>query len=62
MSEKFSTAAPGPRRHSATFSFALRVGTGLLGMALLAAAIGLWARHGSAVFFDLIASGIAYCF
>lgn len=29
---------------------------------LLAAAIGLWARHGAAVFFDMVASGIAYCF
>jgi len=30
--------------------------------ALLAAAIGLWARHGAAVFFDLVAAGFAYCF
>lgn len=29
---------------------------------LLAAAIGLWARHGAAVFFDMVAAGIAYCF
>ncbi|WAC27412.1 hypothetical protein [Ancylobacter sp. SL191] len=29
---------------------------------LLAAAIGLWARHGAAVFFDIVAAGIAYCF
>lgn len=62
MREKFPTATPGPVRHGATFSFVLRVGTGVLGLALLAASIGLWARHGSAVFFDLIAGGIAYCF
>lgn len=31
-------------------------------IALLAAAIGLWARHGAAVFFDIVAAGIAYCF
>lgn len=29
---------------------------------LLAAAIGLWVRHGAAVFFDIVAAGIAYCF
>lgn len=29
---------------------------------LVAAAIGLWARHGAAVFFDTLAAGIAYCF
>lgn len=34
----------------------------LAGIALLAAAIGLWWRHGAAVFFDMVASGIAYCF
>ncbi|MDR6952836.1 tellurite resistance protein TehA-like permease [Ancylobacter sp. 3268] len=62
MSEKFPTAMPDPVRHRASFSLALRIGTGMLGLALLAASIGLWARHGSAVFFDLIASGIAYCF
>lgn len=40
----------------------LALGGGVLAGALLAAAIGLWARHGSAVFFDLIAAGIAACF
>lgn len=34
----------------------------LIGVALLAAAIGLWARHGAAVFFDMVTAGIAYCF
>lgn len=33
-----------------------------LGLALLVAAIGLWARHGAAVFFDLVSAGFAYCF
>ncbi|MBS7552410.1 hypothetical protein KHC23_01890 [Ancylobacter dichloromethanicus] len=31
-------------------------------LVLTAAAIGLWARHGAAVFFDMLATGIAYCF
>jgi hypothetical protein len=29
---------------------------------LLAAGIALWAKLGTAVFFDMIAAGIAYCF
>ncbi|WP_405706238.1 hypothetical protein [Ancylobacter terrae] len=33
----------------------------LAGAVLLAAALALWASHGSAVFFDLMAAGIAYC-
>ena len=35
---------------------------GILGLALLGAALGLWARHGAAVFFDMVAAGFAYCF
>ncbi|MFT0860612.1 hypothetical protein VRZ77_11065 [Ancylobacter sp. G4_0304] len=35
---------------------------GAAGVLVLAAAIGLWARHGAAVFFDLVSAGIAYCF
>ncbi|MCK0196463.1 hypothetical protein MWN34_05995 [Ancylobacter sp. 6x-1] len=33
-----------------------------LAFVLVAAAIGLWARHGEAVFFDLLAAGMAACF
>ncbi|WP_428029152.1 hypothetical protein [Ancylobacter sp.] len=32
------------------------------GLLMTAAAIGLWARHGAAVFFDMLTAGIAYCF
>jgi len=35
---------------------------GGLALALMGAALGLWARHGAAVFFDLVAAGFAYCF
>lgn len=35
---------------------------GVLGVGLLGAALSLWARHGAAVFFDMVAAGIAYCF
>ncbi|GAB4066548.1 hypothetical protein KHC28_26005 [Ancylobacter sonchi] len=51
-----------PVRPGGMLSLVVRLGVVFLGVALLVAAIGLWARHGSAVFFDLIASGIAYCF
>lgn len=39
-----------------------RWGVAALLVALLTAAIGLWARHGAAVFFDMVAAGFAYCF
>jgi len=29
---------------------------------LIAATLGLWARYGTAVFFEIIAAGIAACF
>jgi hypothetical protein len=29
---------------------------------LLAATLGLWAHYGSAVFFEMIRAGFAYCF
>lgn len=32
-----------------------------LGGALLAAAVLLWVRHGTAVFFDIMTAGIAAC-
>lgn len=35
---------------------------GVLALGLLGAALGLWARHGAAVFFDMVAAGFAYCF
>lgn len=40
----------------------IKVSAVLLLVLLLGAAISLWARHGAAVFFDLLAAGIAYCF
>jgi hypothetical protein len=33
-----------------------------IGAVLLVAAGALWAYHGTAVFFDMLAAGIAYCF
>jgi hypothetical protein len=33
-----------------------------VGVAVLLAALGLWFHYGTAVFFEMIASGIAACF
>jgi hypothetical protein len=41
---------------------ALVVGGAGLGAVLLVAALILWARYGTAVFFETIASGFAACF
>jgi hypothetical protein len=37
-------------------------GAGGLGVLLLVAAVALWFRYGSAVFFETIAAGFANCF
>ncbi|WP_371345161.1 hypothetical protein [Ancylobacter sp. IITR112] len=41
---------------------AWRWGLGIAAVLALGAAIGLWARHGAAVFFEMLAAGLAYCF
>ena len=33
-----------------------------IGVAIVLAALGLWFHYGTAVFFEMIASGIAACF
>ena len=48
----------GPRRAAPAI---VLVGAGL-GAALLLGALVLWFRYGTAVFFEMIASGIAACF
>lgn len=52
-------ALPGAAERRSRLRFLLPA---VLGIALLAAAIGLWSRHGAAVFFDMVSAGIAYCF
>lgn len=37
-------------------------GAGMAALLVIGAAIGLWARHGAAVFFDMLTAGLAYCF
>jgi hypothetical protein len=41
---------------------AIAVGGVVLGAAILLAALVLWFYYGTAVFFEMIASGIAACF
>ena len=41
---------------------ALVIGLSLLGGAILIAALALWFRYGTTVFFETIAAGIAGCF
>jgi hypothetical protein len=41
---------------------AIVVGGGVLGTALLLSALALWFHYGTAVFFEMVASGIAACF
>jgi hypothetical protein len=40
---------------------AVAVAGGLVGAAIVLGTLALWARYGTAVFFDMIASGIAAC-
>jgi hypothetical protein len=41
---------------------AVVVGGAVLGAAILLGALGLWFQYGTAVFFEMIASGISSCF
>jgi len=52
-------AAPQPSRKAATVIVAGGAG---LGVVVLVGALGLWFHYGTAVFFEMIASGIAACF
>jgi hypothetical protein len=51
-----------PARRPGGVAFAIIVGGGVLVAAILLAAVALWIRYGTAVFFEMIASGLAACF
>ena len=53
---------PGMFRPPRRIGPALAVGGVVLGAAILLAAPVLWFHYGTAVFFEMIASGIATCF
>ena len=41
---------------------AIVIGSGALGAIVLTSALALWFHYGTAVFFEMIASGISACF
>lgn len=47
---------------SARLRQAALLGLGLIAIAAVAATAVLWAYFGTAVFFDMVVAGIAYCF
>ena len=50
------------RRPPGGVTFAIIIGGAVAVGALLLAAAALWIRYGTAVFFEMIASGLAACF
>jgi hypothetical protein len=50
------------RRPMGGVAFGIVVGSGVLAVAILLGAAVLWVHYGTAVFFEMIASGIAACF
>jgi hypothetical protein len=55
------SAAPA-RRPLGGVAFGIIVGSAVLTAAILLGAVVLWIHYGTAVFFEMIASGIAACF
>jgi hypothetical protein len=64
MAQVVSTPQPVPRTSSSAnrLARAVAMGGAGLGILLLLAAAILWAHYGTAVFFEMIASGFAACF
>jgi hypothetical protein len=64
MAQPISTPRemPSSLRPASRVAPAIVVGGAVLGAALLFGALGLWFHYGTAVFFEMITSGIAACF
>jgi hypothetical protein len=63
MAQPVSTQdAPSLLRPAPRLAAAVAVGAAGLGAAILVGALGLWFHYGTAVFFEMITSGIAACF
>jgi hypothetical protein len=60
ISTQPGTASASPASHRITLMVV--VGAAVLGAAALLGAAVLWFHYGTAVFFEMIASGIAACF
>jgi hypothetical protein len=54
-------AATPPRASSRQFPVAAMIAAGLVGL-LLAVTLALWAHYGSAVFYEMLLTGLAACF
>jgi hypothetical protein len=50
------------RRPPRGVAFVVVVGSAVVFVAMLLAAVALWIRYGTAVFFEMIAAGLAACF
>jgi hypothetical protein len=53
---------PGASQPGRRFALGLRLGAAGLGVAVLLGTLVLWFHYGTAVFFEMIASGISSCF
>ena len=60
--EPLPQIAMAARRPAGGVSFAIIVGSAVVVGAMLLAAAVLWIRYGTAVFFEMIATGLAACF
>lgn len=58
----FSETAITARRPVSGVAFAIIVASTVFAAAALLAAAGLWFHYGTAVFFEMIATGLAACF
>jgi hypothetical protein len=64
MAQPVSTQPEMPRilRPGRKLASAIVIGSAALGAVALAGALALWFHYGTAVFFEMIASGISACF
>jgi hypothetical protein len=62
MAQPISTEEPMPALVQRRIGSAIAAGGAGLGVIILLAALVLWFHYGTAVFFEMIASGIAACF
>ena len=62
MAQPLSTQQEMPLRPARRIAQVIVVAAASLGAALMACALVLWFHYGTAVFFEMIASGIAACF
>ena len=53
---------PGMRKPAGRLASVIAIGAAGLGMVLLIGAAALWFHYGTAMFFEMIASGISACF